>query len=346
MVASGADVYADPAVIKLSPGRHVAVIRGRYESPVISSLAVDEPTPLAGISSAAGWRHQPSARWLPVVVLLAPSLIFLAAFTYLPVLRVIGESLLVGRFAGQTAIGFGNYTRLFADRHFGQAAWNNLVYAVGTIGPSLVLALALALALRETTRVNRLLRTLVVMPLMIPLVAAAALFSFILLPGDGLLDFYLSRFGLGMVNWLGDPDLALGAVIAITVWKNTGYYMLFFLAGLAGVSQDVVDAARIDGAGAFRRLRSIVLPLLGPTFGFVVPIALVNALTQIDHVVTLTQGGPSDATNLLLYYTYQQAAQNYDFGLASAATVISVAALLALSLISFRALDHGIHYES
>jgi sn-glycerol 3-phosphate transport system permease protein len=285
-------------------------------------------------------------RWLPVVALLAPSLLFLALFTYGPVLRVLGESLMIGRFAGEHAIGFGNYQRLFADPHFARAAGNNLIYAAGTIVPSLVLALALALALRDTNRFTALLRTLVVMPLLIPLVAAAALFSFILLPGDGLLDFYLHRLGIGMVNWLGSTDLALGAVIAITVWKNTGYYMLFFLAGLAGVPQDLVDAATIDGAGAWRRLRSIVLPLLGPTFGFVVPIALLNALTQIDHVVTMTQGGPSDATNLLLYYIYQQAAQNYDTGLAAAAAVISVAALLSLSLVSFRLIERGVHYES
>jgi sn-glycerol 3-phosphate transport system permease protein len=277
---------------------------------------------------------------------LVPLLVFLAVFTYWPVLRVAAESLTIGRFAGQSAIGFGNYHRLFADPHFARAAWNNLVYAAGTIVPSLVLALALGLALRETTRVTALLRMLIVMPLLIPLVAAAALFSFILLPGEGLLDFYLRKLGVGMTNWLGDPDLALAAVIAITVWKNTGYYMLFFIAGLAGVPQDLVDAARIDGAGAWRRLRSIVLPLLGPTFAFVVPIALLNALTQVDHVVTMTQGGPSDATNLLLYYIYQQSAQNYDTGLASAATVISVAALLSLSLISFRLIERGVHYES
>ena len=245
-------------------------------------------------------------------MLLAPSLFFLLLFTYWPVLRVLGQSLLVGRFAGETGVGLGNYQRLFADPHFARAAWNNLVYAAGTIGPSLVLALALALGLRETTRLTSVLRTLIVMPLLIPLVAAAALFSFLFLPGDGLIDYYLARFGLGMVNWLGDPDLALGSVIAITVWKNTGYYMLFFLAGLAGVPQDLVDAAKIDGAGAWRRLRSIILPMLGPTFAFVVPVALLNALTQVDHIVTLTLGGPSDATNLLLYYIYQQAAQNYD----------------------------------
>ena len=280
------------------------------------------------------------------LALLGPSLIFLSAFTYWPILRVLSDSFHVGRFAGESALGIGNYLRLFADPHFSRAAWNNLAYAAGTIAPSLVLALALALALRETNRFNALLRTVVVMPLLIPLVAAAALFNFILLPGDGLLDFYLHKLGLGMVNWLGDPDMALGAVIAITVWKNTGYYMLFFLAGLAAVPQDLIDAARIDGAGPWRRLRSVVLPLLGPTFGFVLPISLLNALIQVDHVVTMTQGGPSDATNLLLYYIYQQAAQNFDTGLASAATVISVAALLTVTMISFRLIERGVHYES
>lgn len=117
--------------------------------------------------------------------------------------------------------------------------------------------------MREATPISAILRTLFIMPLLIPLVAAAALFGFVLLPGQGLLDFYLAKLGIGMTNWLGDPDLALGSVIAVTVWKNTGYYMLFFLTGLAAVPQDLVDAATIDGAGALRRFRSIILPMLG-----------------------------------------------------------------------------------
>ena len=280
------------------------------------------------------------------MALLAPALVFLAAFTYWPVLRVLGDSFMVGRFAGQHTLGLDNYRRLFADPHFARAASNNVLYAAGTIVPSLVFALLFALALRNTTGFTTVLRTFVVMPLMIPLVAAAALFSFILLPGEGLLDFYLAKLGGPSINWLGDTDLALGSVVAITVWKNTGYYMLFFLAGLAGVPQELLDAATIDGAGAWRRFRSVILPMLGPTLAFVVPIAILNALTQVDHVVTMTQGGPADSTNLLLYYIYQQAAQNYDVGLASAATVISVAALLALSLMSFRLLERGVYYES
>lgn len=312
-----------------------------------TSLCAAEPEPSRANLRILLQRLAPRrSRWLPVVALLAPAFVFLAAFTYWPVLRVLGDSLIVGRFAGQHALGLDNYRRLFADPHFARAAWNNAAYAVGTIVPSLVLALLFALALRDSNRFTTVLRTFVVMPLMIPLVAAAALFSFILLPGEGLLDYYLAQLGVPAINWLGDTDLALGSIVAITVWKNTGYYMLFFLAGLAGLPQELLDAATIDGAGAWRRFRNVTFPMLGPTFAFVVPIAMLNALTQVDHVVTMTQGGPADATNLLLYYIYQQAAQNYDVGLASSATVISVAALLALSLASFRLIERGIHYES
>ena len=184
------------------------------------------------------------------------------------------------------------------------------------------------------------------LPLLIPLVAAASLFIFIFLPGAGLLDYYLAKFGAAETNWLGDPSLALGSIIAITVWKNTGYYMLFFLAGLAGIPQELLDAAKIDGANAVQRFLRITLPLLGPTLAFVLIIALLNALTQVDHVIVMTQGGPSDATSLLLYYIYQQAHQNYDIGLASAATVVSVGFLFALSVVSLRTLERGIHYET
>jgi sn-glycerol 3-phosphate transport system permease protein len=283
--------------------------------------------------------------------LLAPSAVFLLGFTYWPVLQVIASALTVRAFGGAAHWGLANFTRLLADPHFARAAENNLIYAAGTIVPSLTLALALALGLRESTRLNALLRTILVLPLLIPLVAAASLFIFIFLPGAGLLDYYLTRFGpshlgWGQTNWLGDPSLALGSIIAITVWKNTGYYLLFFLAGLAGIPQELLDAARIDGAGAWARFRHVTLPLLGPTLAFVLVIAALNALTQVDHVVVMTQGGPSDSTMLLLYYIYQQAAQNYDVGLASAATVVSVAVLFALSVVSLRSLERGIHYAA
>jgi sn-glycerol 3-phosphate transport system permease protein len=278
--------------------------------------------------------------------LLIPSGIFLVAFTYWPVVQVVFGSLTVHAFGGAAHWGLDNYARLFADSHFTTALRNNLVYALGTIIPSVTLALLFAIGLRESTRLASVLRTLIVLPLLIPLVAAASLFIFIFLPGAGLLDYYLAKLGVGETNWLGDPTLALGSIVAITVWKNTGYYMLFFLAGLAGVPQELLEAARIDGANAVQRFLRITLPLLGPTLTFVLVVAVLNVLTQVDHVIVMTQGGPSDATSLLLYYIYQQAHQNYDVGLASAATVVSVVFLFALSIVSLRTLERGIHYET
>jgi sn-glycerol 3-phosphate transport system permease protein len=292
-------------------------------------------------------RHRARARpALLAAALLAPSAVFLLAFTYWPVLQVLLSSLTVRSFGGAAHWGVGNYARLFADPHFARAVTNNLLFAAGTIIPSLTLAMAFALGLRETTRFSTVLRTLIALPLLIPLVAAASLFIFIFLPGAGLLDYYLAKLGVGETNWLGDPSLALGSIIAITVWKNTGYYMLFFLAGLSGIPQDFIDAAKIDGAGAWQRFIRITLPLLMPTLGFVLVIAILNVLTQVDHVIVMTQGGPSDSTALMLFYIYEQAHQNYDIGLASAATVVSVAFLFALSVVSLRTLERGTHYES
>jgi sn-glycerol 3-phosphate transport system permease protein len=284
--------------------------------------------------------------WLTAYALLLPSALFLFGFTYWPVVQVIRCSLTVRGFRGAAHWGLQNYARLFNDRHFATAVVNNLIYAAGTIIPSLVLALLFAVALKETTRLTSVLRTLVALPMLIPLVAAASLFAFIFLPNAGLLDHYLAKIGVAETNWLGDPSLALGSIIAITVWKNCGYYMLFFLAGLAGIPQDLLDAAKIDGAGPVQRFFRITLPLLGPTLAFVLVIATLNALTQVDHIIVLTQGGPSDATAMILFYIYQQAHQNFDVGMASAATVVSVGFLFALSIVSLRSLERGIHYEA
>ena len=275
------------------------------------------------------------------LLLLSPSLVFLGLFTYWPVLQVTARSL-----ATPDGVGLGNYRRLLADPHFANAAWNNFLYAVGSIAPAVVLALMFALVLQGQRRIHTVLRTLLVFPMLIPLVAAAALFTYIFLPGEGLLDHYLARLGFAETNWLGDPSLALGSIIGLTIWKNVGYYMLFFLAGLQGVPPELHEAAWLDGAGAWQRFRYVTWPLLKPTLAFVVVVAVLNVMTQVDHIVLLTQGGPNDATNVLLYYIYQQAEQNNDPGLATAATVLSLAGLLLLSLGSLRVVERGIHYES
>ena len=295
-------------------------------------------------------RRRPWRRSFLPYALLAPSLLFLGLFTYLPVVRVIVESLYdhphgTGAVAA-TFVGLGNYAKVLADPAFRQAALNNLVYALGTLIPTLALALAFALAVQRSSRFSAVLRTVFFFPSLVPLVAAASLFFFIFLPGIGLLDYYLAKIGVSGPNWLGDSDIALWSVIGLTVWKNAGYYMLFYIAGLQNIPRETIEAALIDGANAWQRLRYVILPALLPTTSFVVVIALINLLTSVDHVIVLTRGGPSNATNLLLYYIFQAAHENFEIGKAAAATLLSVVGLLAISLASMRIMSRGSHHEA
>ena len=142
------------------------------------------------------------------------------------------------------------------------------------------------------------------------------------------------------------PGHPLYAIIGLSIWKNAGYYMLFVLAGLQGIGPELHEAAKLDGAGAGTRFLRITLPLLKPTLAFILVIAVINVVTQIDHVIVLTGGGPSISTNILLNYIFQAAHQQGDIGRAAAATVVSVAALLSLSIASLKTLERGMHYKS
>ncbi|WP_218578220.1 carbohydrate ABC transporter permease [Vineibacter terrae] len=289
-------------------------------------------------------RRRPRPWRLAWLLLLLPSLLCLAAFTYLPVLRVVLDALYAaphGTGSAARFVGLENFARVLGDPAFRQAAQNNLLYAIGTVVPSVVLALLFALAVWRSSRFNTVMRTILFLPSLVPLVAAASLFFFIFLPGIGLLDYYLGKIGASGLNWIGDSDVALWSIVGLTVWKNAGYYMLFYIAGLQAVPRDHIEAATVDGANALQRLWHVILPALRPTTAFVVTIALIHMLTSVDHVVVLTKGGPSNATNLLLFYIFQEAHENFDAGKAAAATGISVAVLLVVSLGALRGMDPG-----
>jgi len=275
--------------------------------------------------------------------LLAPSLILLTLFTYWPVAQVFWQSLHNQQKVGgpQGFVGLANFAALFADAAFRKALANNLLYAVGTVIPSLVLALGFAMALVRSSRINALFRSLFFLPVLIPLVAAASVFLFIFLPNAGLLDYHLAKLAISGPNWLGDPDIALYSIMGLTIWKNAGYYMLFFLAGLQAVPADAYEAAILDGANPWQRLRYVTLPYIKPTIGFVLVIGLINVVTQVDHVFVLTKGGPSDSTNLLLFYVYQQAVESYDAGRAAAGTLVMLALLLVISASSLRTIERS-----
>jgi len=282
-------------------------------------------------------------RRLKPFLLLLPSLIFLGAFTYWPVVSVAVDSFFGRRLGEKTAefAGLGNYLRLAVDPKFTTAALNNLVYIGATVLPSILLALGFALLLQRSTRFTAALRALLFFPTIIPLIGAAALWTFLFLPTVGLIDYYIGRLVPLSINWLGNPDTALASIAMVTVWKNAGYYMLFYIAALQAVPQELIEAAVLDGAGAWQRLRHIVLPLLAPTTAFVAVIALIQAITTVDHVIVMTKGGPDDATNLLLFYIFQTATELHDSGKAAAATVVTLVALFAVSTVGIRVFESG-----
>lgn len=281
-------------------------------------------------------------------LLLAPTLIFLAAFTYFPLARSLVDSLYDSRLVTDHPpfVGLDNFVRLFQDRVFWLSAGNNLIYILATVVPGVFLALTLAVWLAYNTRLNRLLRAAFFFPTIIPLVSAATLWTFIFIPNLGLLDYYLAKIAGPMgINYLGMGNSALFALALVGIWKFAGYYMLFFLAALQGLPASPREAALMEGASGRQIFWHITLPLLRPTLNFVIIIALVYSITQIDHVAIMTQGGPNNASSVLLYYIQDLANNSHDFGKASAATFFTVLALFVISILNLRTLEKGVHYE-
>jgi sn-glycerol 3-phosphate transport system permease protein len=286
------------------------------------------------------------ARIQPYLLLL-PSLVFLATFTYYPILASLELSLYraSATIPRPTFVGLGNYAGLAADPVFRQVVQNSFVFLLGTVPVTMALALLFALLVNRPHILTTPFRTAFFYPALLPLVGAAAIWLFVFTPGYGLMDVYLRRIAGGGVNWLSSPTLALPAVMILTVWKNAGYYMLFYLAGLQTIPAELFEAGRLEGASALQQFRAITWPLLGPTTLFVVIIASINAFQSVDQIWLMTGGGPDNRTNLLLFYVYLVAFQFFDLGKAATLTVVLLALLMGIAVLSFGLLERRIHYE-
>jgi sn-glycerol 3-phosphate transport system permease protein len=305
--------------------------------------------PLAVTPSAAGpraGRLRRRGRIQPYLLLL-PSLAFLATFTYYPILASLEQSLYraSATIPHPTFVGLGNYAALGTDPVFRQVLQNSFVFLLGTVPVTMALALVFALLVNRPHLLNTPFRTAFFYPALLPLVGAAAIWLFVFTPGYGLMDVYLRGIVGGGVNWLSSPTLALPAVMILTVWKNAGYYMLFYLAGLQTIPAELFEAGRLEGASGAQQFRAITWPLLGPTTLFVVIIASINAFQSVDQIWLMTGGGPDNRTNLLLFYVYLVAFQFFDLGKAATLTVFLLALLMGIAALSFGLLERRIHYE-
>ena len=285
--------------------------------------------------------------WLYGWLLFAPAAILLILFVFLPTASTLWNSLFSKGTARRPSrfVGPDNYEALLADPVFWQVVENSAWYAVGTIPVSIAIALLMALWVNEKLPARALVRVCYFTPTVLPMIAAANIWLFFYIPDIGLFDRILAAFGFSGRNWLGDPATALPAIIAVTIWKEAGFFMLFYLAALQTIPPDLKEAASIEGAGRWTYFRRIAFPLLMPTTLFVLINATINSVKIIDHLFILTKGGPSNATKLMLYYIWETAFAFFDRPYAATMTVVVLLVLCLLALLQFRVLDRRIHYR-
>lgn len=298
------------------------------------------------IRTSTGRRFRIGNAALPYLLVL-PTLLFVTVFTLWPTVRVFYDSLFIDNQATQTPIwtGVGNYNLLLNDFAFKDVLTNTFIYVIVTVPISIFLALVLALVLNQKIRALGLYRLAFFYPTVLPMVSAATIWLFMYTPGYGLFNVFIGLFGIPSQNWLGSAKLALTALMILGVWKQTGYFMIFYLAGLQGLPHEIFEAADLDGASMVQKTRYLTVPLLMGTTLFVTTIAVVNAFSTVDQIYLMTGGGPVNSSSMLLFEIYNTLFKYLDAGKANAMSVILIAILFIFSALNFYFTERRATYE-
>lgn len=297
----------------------------------------------ASFSSIAGSGQRSLHAWL----LLLPALVLLVTFTHWPAVATLLDSFYSTPKGTRASVwvGLENYEVMADDPVFWQAVRNNLWFAAATIPASIGLALLMAVWVNERIAGRMWVRMAYFTPTVLPMIAVANIWLFFYTPQYGLLEQVTGALGLPSHNWLGDPRTALACVTLVAVWKEAGFFMIFYLAALQTLNPSLKEAAAIEGASRWYFFRRVQWPLLMPTTLFVLVNAVVNAFRLVDHVFILTRGGPDNATSLLLYHLYEVGFKFWDTAYAAAITVVLVVVLAGVALFQFFVLDKKVHYK-
>ena len=273
-----------------------------------------------------------------------PDCIGLLVFAAIPMALALSLGFFsVDGFGGYKFVGLANYNRMLRDPLFMKSLGVTMVYVLCLVPGLYVSGLGLGLLVRQKIPLIGLWRTLFFMPYVVSLVVVALIWKVMLIDKVGFINRILEHIGLQGRSWLGDPNLALGAVLVVTIWFLMGYYMIIFLSGLQDIPREYYEAARIDGASSWKMFTQITLPLLRPTSFFVVLVSTVSAVSgsqAFDLIYVMTNGGPANSTSLVIFYIYQQAFKFNSYGYAAAMASVVVVVLLGMSVVLF-ALTRG-----
>ncbi|GAC1552801.1 MAG: sugar ABC transporter permease [Beijerinckiaceae bacterium] len=278
---------------------------------------------------------------------LLPAMGLLTLFTYWPAVTTLAESFYSTARPRRPShfIAADQYRQLVDDPVFWHALTNNLWYAAFSIPVATGLALLMAILVNDRIPGRALARMAYFTPTVLPMIAVANIWLFFFTPQYGLIEQVVASAGGAPHNWLGSDSTALAGVTIVAIWKEAGFFMIFYLAALQQMSPTLADAAALEGASRWQFFTRVQFPLLMPTTLFVLINAIINAFRTVDHIVVMTRGGPDNATTLLLYYIYQVGFSFWDTGYAAALTIVLLAILAAVSLVQYGWLERRVHYQ-
>ena len=273
--------------------------------------------------------NQSVAGWLFIL----PALVGTFIFIIIPVFCSFGLSFAKWDLLNEIEfVGFANYREIFTEPLFFKILVNTIVFALSTSFFGVIIPLVLAAILNTKIRGSEFYKTAYFLPFITPMIVIGVIWEWIFDPNIGLLNQILHLH----INWLYDTHFAMPALILVSVWKLIGYNMIIFLSALGGISQSLFEAAKIDGANSFQTFKNVTIPLLSPTIFFVVIITAISSFQVFDLIYLMTQGGPLDSTNVLVYAIYKNAFEYFYIGKASAIAYVLFVIILVLTLCQWR----------
>ena len=292
---------------------------------------------MTAVPAAAPRRRRRGREGSVAYLFIAPNLALLVVFVLLPLVQSVGISFeRTDGFGGGTFAGLDNYARLAGDPLFWRSLGNTVLFTVLTTPLSMGLGLAAAVLLNSALPARGLFRSILILPMAVSGVATALIGLLVFDENSGVLNELLRFVGLPAVNWQSGGAAAFASVVLVTLWWRVGFNMLIYLAGLQGLSGELQEAALLDGAGGWQRLRFITVPLLGPQSFFLLVINVIYSFQVFDIVFVLTGGGPQDATSVLVTYAYQNGFVTRDQGYAAAIGVVLLLLALAFTVVRWR----------
>lgn len=277
----------------------------------------------------------------------APALIVFIVFSIYPILNTIFLSFYEWDMISPTKefVGIKNYQTLFRDVKFYQTLSNTFVYMLLTVGLGVILAIALALFLRKDTRINKFMQNLIFTPYIVSLASISFLWMWLMNNDFGLLNYLLSLVGIGPIDWLGNPKVALISLVIISVWKTLGYNTLIILSALQSIPKHLYEAASLDKATKRQTFFKITLPMISPTLFFLTIVSIIASFKVFETIQIITNGGPQNSTNTLVYSIYEYGFQFYKIGYASTIGVVLLVIISIFTIIYFKLLSKKVHYQ-